>query len=116
MSSQTEKWTFWLTFAVFFLTMVAVLVAVGYATVHLIRETPTRSELTSVKTELKTEIESVKTELKSEIGSVKTELKSEMQLMEARIINALQTEVHTTKDSINSRLNDHVSNLHASKH
>ena len=113
MSSFIEKWAFGLTFAMFFLTAVAVLVAVGYATVHLVRETPTRAELKTEIASVKSEIASVKTELKAEIASVKTELKAELQLMKTEIIAAVRGEIQVNKNNMNSKMIDHVSDLHA---
>ncbi len=91
MSSRIEKWAFGLTFVMFFLTAVAVLVAVGYASVHLVRETPTKTDL----------------------HELETKLEMQMQLMETRIISAVRKEFQSHKDNTNQTMINHVSDLHA---
>ena len=65
MNTFVEKMVFSLTFAVFFLTMVAVLVAVGYATIQLAGDVATKDDIAKIDERLN-RIESLLSDMRKE--------------------------------------------------
>ena len=49
----------------------------------------TKTELMTVKTELRTEIQAVKTELRTEIQAVRTDLKADMKELETTLVKSM---------------------------
>ena len=77
------KWTFAITLAMFFLTAIAVLVAVGYATVHLAGDIATGEDISNINEKLDTII----TEMREENKLLRQELNQETK--------AIRQEVYT---------------------
>lgn len=82
-----ERWTFRLTLGMFFLTAIAVLIAVGYATVHLAGNMVTKDDLAASEARI--------------ISAIRED------------IQEAKDEVHNLRSETNNKVLNHVTTLHA---